>query len=215
MKIKKEKWKPAMEILFTYLAISKIIYWYNNVTAMGQGDILGAIQGFMIRFVYNDLVIIIGVVFFYFLYKLLVFKKSRERTVLKSIIEGIIFYAVGFVVIAVVSIVYSVMLAGIEGVLSEFNWSEFNWNGLWVSAGNAVPAYIVVCVVLVIKEYSKKKGKEIAECETDAQINDKKISMLESLLKDGVLTQEEFDDKKEKVLGISIISAPTNKTDSD
>ena len=196
MSVKREKWKPVMEILFTYLAISKILYWYNNVTAMGQGDVLGAIEGFLMRFVYNDLILIIGVIFFYFLDKLIVLKKSRERTVLKGIIENIVFYAVGYVVLMVISTVYSVVLAIAAGTFGEFSWS-----GFIVFVGSTLPAYLVVCVALAIKEYSKKKGKEIAECETDAESKDKKLSMLESLLRDGVLTQEEFDGKKEIVLG--------------
>ena len=195
MSTKKEKWKPVMEILFTYLAISKILYWYNNVTAMGQGDILGAMEGFLIRFLHNDLILIIGVIFFYFLDKLIVLKKSRERTVLKSIIENIVFYVVGYCVLMVISTVYSVVLAIVAGTFGEFSWS-----GFMVFIGYTLPAYAVVCVVLFIKEYSKKKGKEIAESETDSQNKDKKLSMLESLLKDGILTQEEFDGKKEKVL---------------
>jgi len=197
MSIKKEKWKPIMEMLFTYLAISKIIYWYNNITAMGQSGILGAMEGFLIRFVYNDLFLVIGVVFFYFLNRLFILKKSRERTVLQSIIENIVFYVVGYVVLIIISTSYSVILAIIEGVLSEFSWS-----GFMVYIGYTFPAYIVVCVVLIIKEYSKKKGKEIAECETGAQIKDKKLSMLKILLNDGVFTQEEFDQKKKKILNM-------------
>jgi len=194
---KREKWKPIMEILFTYLAISKILYWYNNVTAMGQGDILGAVEGFLIRFVYNDLILIIGVIFFYFLDKFIVLKKSRERTVFMGIIENIIFYVVGYGVLMVISTAYSVILAIIEGTFGQFSWS-----GFMVYIGYTLPAYLVVIAVFNIKDYFKKKGKEIAEGETDSQIKDKKLSMLESLLKDGILTQEEFDEKREKVLSI-------------
>jgi len=185
-----------MEMLFTYLAISKILYWYNNITAMGQGDILGTIEGFLLRFVYTDLGLILGVVFFYFFDKLIALGKPREQTIFKNIIDNMLFYVVGYVALMAISTAYSAGLAVIEGTIDRFSWS-----GLLSFVGSTIPAYIVVCVVLSIKEYSKRKGKEIAECETAAQSKERKLTMLESLLSDGILSREEYEAKKGLVTG--------------
>ena len=57
--------------------------------------------------------------------------------------------------------------------------------------------YLLIIVILNIKQYLKDKENKIAENTPVTYSNDEKLSMLEVLLTDGILSQEEFDRKKE------------------
>ncbi|HAP15401.1 MAG TPA: hypothetical protein DCR07_04760, partial [Lactococcus sp.] len=66
MKKIKKKQLPITKILFTYLAISKIMYWYETVTTMNGLDLSSTAQKFLERFISRDLLLIIGVILFYY-----------------------------------------------------------------------------------------------------------------------------------------------------
>jgi len=184
---KKGKLSPVKEILFTYLAISKIIYWFNTITAMDHSNLAGVGEAVLMRLLGHDIMIVLGVVAFFFLDKFIEFKKSKQN----KILDNIIYYAAGYVVLLGVSQAYM-------WVLSWF--FEFTPTGSWVvSIAYTFAMYLVVVIAFNIKYHFKAKEKsEYLSVKT----TDDKIAVLKNLLDEGVLTQEEFDGKKEKLLGM-------------
>lgn len=194
MGVKKGKWAAVKEILFTYLALSKIMYWMETVTVMNPVNLADAAQGVMMRFLGRDLMLIIGVTAFFFLDKVIALKKSKYS----SILEHVIFYAVGYVVLMSITFVYMLGL-NLVFLAQEFSLGVFarEFTGFLPSS---VPIYIVVVIALNVKLYFKAKGKQtLAQAALPNQSTEDKLTMLKALLDDGVLTQEEFDSKKEKL----------------
>ena len=186
MRMKKRNWSAIKEMLFTYLAITKIIYWMNTITAIDQGGLGSVGDAVLMRLLYQDAILIVSVVFFYFLDQRIQLKQSKYSKVL----EYIVFYAIGFVVLM--------------GILLIYNWIVFGpipIDAVGAFIGNYVLGYLAIIIVLNIKQYFKAKGKP--KTAQPAQSTDDKLVMLKTLLDDGVLTQEEFDRKKEKLLSMA------------
>ena len=183
MDAKKRNWSSIKEMLFTYLAITKIMYWLNTITAMEQGDLGSAGEAVLMRLMNQDIILIVSVIFFYFLDKRVQLKKSKYSKVL----EYIVFYVIGFVALMGIMFIYSWIMSWFFGPIQIDSWG-----GL---IGGYVLGYLVIVVVLNIKYYFKIKTKP--EYVPPVQSNDDKLAMLKVLLDGGVLTQEEFDSKKE------------------
>lgn len=188
MRMKKERFLPIKEMLFSYLAISKILYWSNTIAAIDQRDLGGVGDAVLTRLLDRDLMLISIVILFYFLEKL-IFKKYRDSGILKHIV----LYAAGFV--------------GMIGLFYFYTWivSWFvvvEFPNLGAMLGNSIVWYVVIIIALNVKQYFKSKG-EGTSASAPPQGTDNKLAMLKSLLDDGILTQEEFDCKKEKILGMS------------
>jgi len=185
MSVKKRNWSPIKEMLFTYLAITKILSWFTTVTTMDQSGLGSMGEAVLMRLLYQDVILIVSVIFFYFLDKRIQLKQSKYSTVL----EYVVFYVIGFV--------------ALMGFLLLYNWIVFgpvqvdSWA---VLVGNYALFYLAIIVVLHIKIYFKAKAKP--EYVQPAQSADDKLAMLNILLNDGVLSQEEFDHKKEKLLNM-------------
>ena len=178
----KKSWSPIKEMLFTYLAISKIIYWINTVSAMNQSDIGGLGEAVLTRLLYQDVILIVSVIFFYFLDKRIQLRRSKYSKVL----EHVVFYVIGFVALLGFLLVYNRI---VFGPLQVDSWATL--------IGSYVLFYLAIIVALNIKLYFKAKAKP--ECVPPVQSTDDQRTMLKVLLDDGVLTQEEFD-HKEKLL---------------
>jgi len=148
--MKNKKWSPVKEILFSYLAINKIMYWFNTITAMNQSDLEGIGEAILMRFLSQDLLIILSVVIFFFLDKLIHFKKSKYSNVL----EHVIFYAAGYVILAIIAFVY-ILVVGLFFPIHIYSWSAL--------VGYGTAGYIVVVIVFNIKYYLKSKEKETSE----------------------------------------------------
>jgi len=142
--MKKRHWTIAWEILFTYLAISKVLYWFELVSVAGDFTVDIVLSVLLPRFVFRDLPLIAIVFIFYFMI-LVGWLDSGERL-----------------------------------------WGE---EFLYMSS-----AYLLVVIVMVVKQFSAKKKKVVSKSAED------KVEMLEILLYDGVLTQEEFEIKKLRIL---------------
>ena len=97
------------------------------------------------------------------------------------------FYAIGFVALMGIMFIYGWIMSWFFGPIQIDSWG-----GL---IGGYILGYLVIAVVLNIKYYFKSKVKP--EYALTAQSTDDKLAMLKILLDDGVLTQEEFDGKKE------------------
>jgi len=187
MSEKKRKWSPVKEMLFTYLAVTKILYWFNTITALNQSDLGYVGRSVLTRLLSQDILIITGVVFFFYLDKLAFFKKSKYN----KIIENIVFYALGYVVIMGVGFLYFWIMSRFLETTQTYQW------GFTLAYGTV--GYVVVCIVFSIKEYSKSKDKELSGNTASVHGAEDKAAMLKALLDDGVLTQEEYDRKMELI----------------
>ena len=193
MNTKKEKWLPIMEILFTYLAINKIVYWINTITAMNRSDLENVGEAVLMRLLYQDLILIIGVVAFFIIYRLLEMKKSKYS----SVFAYVMLYVVGFIAITVIAFIYNLIM---NLIFSAQDFSLGAFTRVFISFMPSLTIYyIIVAVVLEIKHYFKTKGKKATEKVMPIQSTEDKIAMLKVLLDDDILTQEEFDCKKEKL----------------
>jgi len=177
---KKRNWSPIKEMLFSYLAVAKILYYFNTIMEVENRG-LGSIVETVLRRLNQDAVLIIGVVLFYYLDKFIKIKKSKYSTVL----EYVIFYAVGYVMLMGVAFAYFGIMILIFG--AEYVYVD-SWGAIF---GYSIVSYGVVAIALNIKEYFKGKAKPPVHSTGD------KLAMLESLHNAGILTPEELASKKE------------------
>ena len=180
--IKKENWSLIKEMLFTYLALSKIISWTNTINNVNQNGLGSVREAVLMRIINQDLILIATVIFFFFLDKSIQLKKSKYSNILKDIV----LYIIGFVGLIVMILIYNWLLSNPIPIAS--------W-GIFIT--NFAPSYVVIIVVFEIKSHFKGKAKR--ENASSMGNTDDKLSMLKDLLNDGVLTQEEFDQKKDLV----------------
>ena len=194
MSTKKSSWSAVKEMVFTYLAINKVLYWMGFVASMESGDMGGVGQAVIARILQQDAPLILGVVAFYFLEKAITTKRSKYS----KIMENVMFYTIGFVILMGIYIVYLWILSLFTPLtLSPESFGAESWIAV---IGSALLMYLIASVVLNIKQHFKDKGKpayDPAPNDTD------RLAMLNVLLEDGILTQEEFDVKKEKLLAIA------------
>jgi len=183
----KVKWPPFKEILFTYLTITKILYWTNTITAINQSDVGSMAEDVWMRLLNQDIMLIVGVIFFFYLDKRISLKKSKYS----NVVEYAIFYGVGYIVLFGIVATYL-------WILSWFLTVEIYSVGELIAYSTM--GYIIVAVSLEIKQFFKKKAT--SKYVTPIQNTDDKLAMLTTLLQDDILTQKEFDDKKEKLLSI-------------
>ena len=151
---KKGSWSKFKEILFTYLAINKIMYWFNTITALNQSDIEGVGQAVFMRVLNQDLIVILGVIAFFFFNELLESKKSTHS----NFTGYLIFYVVGYVGLLGIAFCYFLILNLIFPV-QEFSFAGYVREFIFALPSISI-GYLVVAVVLEVKLYFKKKGKE-------------------------------------------------------
>jgi len=147
MGTKKRALIPIKEILFTYLAISKVMYWYDTVIVMSQNDLISVGEAVLHRLLNRDLLIIVCVILFFFLERFIQHKKTKNI----KIFGNIVLYAINYVVLVVVLLIYFLLL----NLFLEA--SQIAW-GFLISY--TLVGYIVVAVVLNVKDYLKKKADQ-------------------------------------------------------
>lgn len=143
-----------MEILFTYLAISKIIYWMNTITTMRPSS-LPDVGVVFLHFLDQNLLLIIGVVAFYFLNRLIESKKSKSDS---KIWEFVVFYAIGFVVLMAISFLYFFVMLFFISPIEGLSVGVFVRQFIGATPDITL-SYFIIIVILEIKLYFKKKGK--------------------------------------------------------
>jgi len=179
---KKKRYLPLKEILFSYLALSKIFYWFSIIAEAEQRDFLGMARAFWTRFVERDVMLVAAVILFFALEKFIM-KKSKGSNVFKQFLM----YAIGYV--GMLGLMYLYML-----VLSLF--FEIVFTPLIDLVAESIVGYILIAIALNIKIYFKSKEKETYKAaQADLGTSDD-LAMLESLFEKGILTQEEFDSKR-------------------
>ena len=188
----KNKKSTAWGIVFSYLLVTKIIYWHNAIiNAHHFGGLMVVVDTLLIRLLTQDLLIILILLFTFNIEKIVPLKYSKGS----KILHQIIIHSIEYVVFVVVHIAYYLALFSIFGVdTSYIDWG----NGLIQITG----LFLVVVVVTEIKTWFKKKEKTEY---TRALSTDEKLAMFKILLDNDALTQEEYDRKKEGLLVTEVI----------
>jgi len=181
------KKKPAFtfkELLFAYLAISKLMYWMNNIAAIQHEGLQGIGLMILNRLLIQDIMTIWILVAMALLTNYI----DTHPAVTRGFVKSILLYSIGYVVYVGSIVIYTL-------VLNQILASQV---GSWVEhiLGFSI-FYVIACVVLSIKDRLKKKEAEMyipAE-----KINEDSLALLSTLYKRGVLTQEEYLGKKSEV----------------
>ena len=187
MSTKKGKQSAIWRMLFTFFAISKTIYYFGIITAaFNQGGLRAMGTVMFNRLLTQDILIILIILLTFNTEKLVTSKISKYNKNANQVIVHIIDYVLYMGVLAVY---FGAMM--FFGIFQSFNWREFL---IYSSA-----VYLVIVIVVEIKKYLKKK--EMTEYVPALSI-DEKLAMLKNLLDNNVLTQEEYECKKVKLLGV-------------
>ena len=190
--MKKEKTFPIKEMVVAYLAISKAMYWFN-IIAMAEG-LDGVGSAVLERLINQDIVIILFVIFIYaFEYIFVIKQKKWSGNLAQGILIG-----VGYVIFIVILFIYVLVL---NLTLQEtFNLRSF-FQGFF--GGDLLTfsiSYFTIAGYIFVKESFKKK--EAYSYALDIQSKDIRLETLKALLDDGVLSQEEFDIQKVKLIEV-------------
>ena len=182
---KKGKWLPIKEILIVYLAVSKALYWVETMGGIGQSDFGDMASALFMRLLERDLLLLVSVILFYCLDGLTE-RKLRGGGLWKYVV----LYVVGFV--GLIGLFYSYIW-----IISWFFVVEIP--NLMTAAGDIIPGYLVAIIAINVKQYFKDREKKSTKEQLRVETFEDKLGMLEVLLRDGILSQEEFEQKSEQV----------------
>jgi len=157
---KVKKWSTLKEMLFLYLAITKLLYWFNTIMEMAFG---GGIADNIFELVVNrlwtqDLFILFSILIFYFMDKLKV--------------QQLLQYAIAYV--AFVGVIFAQIWVGdtffepehMAGTLGGLIW-EIGYLGFFIFF---TVGFLFMAIALNVKEYFKIKGKESGAQATDTEM---------------------------------------------
>jgi len=188
MTVKKEKQSAILGMLFTYLAVSKAIYYYTLATnALVQGGFQLVVDVVLERLLAQDILIILIILLTLQTEKLVTTQFLKYNKTVNQTIVHIIDY---LLYIGVLAIYFGAMDFAFGFFPNMFRVEVF----IYFSA-----LYLVIITVIEIKKYFKKK-----EMTGHAPVlsADEKLAMLKTLLDNSVLTQEEYDRKKGELLDL-------------
>ena len=184
MSVKQAKWPVLKKMLFAYLAISKILYWINNVMRVAQNDFESVGRFVITRLLTLDIFIIACVVLAYFI----------DKHVKNTIIQIVIAYAAFLGLIFIQGLVIIHFFSAGEAVFQIIFGLEF--------FVNFTITFFVVGIVMTIKDHMKKVENDTYKPNPSLFSAADEIAKLKILLDDEVITQEEFDFKKKELLGM-------------
>lgn len=179
--MKNTRTKAFKEMLFTYLAISKAIYWIDLVTGAqidGADGFVAMVTPLFHRLVERDALLIAFIIVTYLIEQKLLLKFGKS-----NIQKHLVVHAAGFAVLMALYYAYVFILSLFAQVYIP-QFIDFTLNMLVV--------YAVIAVFLEVKTWFKSKQYEKDNL---ASKNDK-LSALKTLHDSGVLTSEEFESKK-------------------
>ncbi|MCL2420464.1 MAG: SHOCT domain-containing protein [Defluviitaleaceae bacterium] len=186
MNAKKRKQTVIWQMLFSYLVVSKVLYYSDFITtALGRDGLRGMGEALLNRLLIQDVLIILIILLTFNTERLVALKITQFNKSVNQIIVHIIDYAIYM------------------GVLAIYFWGMlffgFSQNFSWlVALIYSSIVYLLIVAAVETKKYFKKK--EMTE-QTLILSADEKLAMLKILLDNNVLTQEEYDCKKKKLLG--------------
>jgi hypothetical protein len=164
------------ELLFSYLAITKVFYWANTLGAMeGWGEFGSVIVN---RLIGQD---IMAIVILIAMFTLDDYITRRDGKTLAATIK---LYAVGLVIFLALILAYHLLL-GLFITVNINDWPRFFLEWTMV--------YAICTTALTLKE--KLKKKEAEQYIPDANTDEGKIALLETLCNAGVLTRDECNEK--------------------
>ena len=185
MNVKKGKKSEIWAMLFAYLTISKAFYWANIIGGtLNQGSLRDLGEVVLLRFLNQDMLIILGIVLVTFMEKFVQSKMSKYKKVWRQIIEHVIIY----LLMSGAAIAYLWVMALISGTPLNINLGESLFFGGIM--------YLAIGAIFEAKRLLKKKEMTTY---ASALSMDEKLSMLKTLHDSGVFTQEEYERKKGEI----------------
>jgi len=163
--MKKKKWSTIKEMLFLYLATSKIFYWFNTImqTTLDGFD-ANIVQLVLIRFFEQDMLIILAILSFF------VIDKFKLKIAVQYFILYVFLLAVAFLQIWIVERFFGpvqLIDAGMGGFLVGIGYVGFF---VYFTLG-----FVAIAIALSVKEhFNKIKAKEITK--TYAENSEETIS---------------------------------------
>ena len=189
MSVKKGKKSKIIKMLFSYLAISKILYWYSTIVhVINHGDLSGMGDVVLNRLLNHDIIIILGVFLIFFMEEFLEVHFKTEK--LGKVLEQILLHLIAYVIFMGAYLLYALVVNLAWGTLQNVAWGR----GLFYSS----LGYIVTVTVLDVKKYFKTKA--MTRHTPPALDAEDTLAALKTLLDSDLLTQEEYDRKKERLL---------------
>ncbi|MCL2562577.1 MAG: hypothetical protein FWE08_00880 [Oscillospiraceae bacterium] len=159
--MKKKKWSTVKEMLFLYLATTKILYWFNTVmqTTFGGFD-NSVLQVVLSRFFTQDLLIIFAILFFF------VIERFKLKTITNYALAYIAILSVVFIQMWITSRFFGPVLLeeGVAGFLAGVGYLGFF---IYFTLG-----FFAIAIALNVKEYFKMKSKEPPETNAEDTMND-------------------------------------------
>jgi len=182
MSTKKEKLSAIWKVLFSYLVVSKVLYYFDIVTpALIQGGLWSVGAAVLTRFLAQDILIILILLLTFNTEKFVTLKISKYSKTVNIMIVHIIDYV----------LYMGVLVIYFGGMMFFGFFQNMSWHIILIQISIL---YIAIVAAIEIKKYLKKK--EMAGYNPILS-NDEKLDMLKALLYNNVLTQAEYDHKKE------------------
>lgn len=134
--MKNRNWTFVKTVLITYLVIAKMLFWIDTASGMMQGDMSGAWNAILMRFIGWDFPLLLAVIGFVAIHKL----KGRlwVKLALGYLATNAILFLYIFIMVAI----------GMISVMSYFNLFIYY-----------TVSYIIINSVLILKDYLKQKGQ--------------------------------------------------------
>jgi len=174
--------KTFKQLFFTYLLVSKVMYWIDNFASVESWRAFGGF--FAERMLNQDIMVILVILAMFVLEKYLYPENGEENEYLYNLkLMGI-----GLFVFLALIVGYQLLMGFIFNVRIE------NWRSLLTEL---TMIYIIIAFAVYVKEQMKKKEVETyLPC-----VNDPKTqrSMLYSLHEAGLLTEAELTNKIEQI----------------
>jgi len=151
----KTKTKALMSMLFTYLAVSKILYYLSFITTTDVGNIGEMFMPLWERLISQDFLIIIFVVLSYFIEQ-----KLLQRFAKRNVLKHVAVHVVGYITLVALYYSYAFILGLFLPVTLGMPFGEM--------LVNIFIAYLSVAVFLEVKTWFKSKQYEKTK-PTDAE----------------------------------------------
>lgn len=147
----KKKKKSAFtfkELLFAYLAISKLMYWVNNISSIGNEG-FPAIANMVINRLLGQDIMVIWILIAMFLLEHYI---RTHPAVKGGILTTILVYGIGYLIYVTSIILYTLFMIFVtDTVINDWFMYIVNFSVF----------YIIACVFLHIKDRLKKKEAEM------------------------------------------------------
>ena len=181
--MEKKTW-PIKELVIAYLAISKVINWSDKISDLNQGGWEEIGIAILNRLLEQDIMIILLIL------AMLVLDRKIEKAHSKksSVVKMLKLHCFGALVVVAVLFTYFSSLNWIFAG-GNFNFAEYS-RGFIRYIPFTLGIYVASIIIIEVKQYIKMKSSSSLEG---------KLESLDILLKDKVLSQEEYDCAKKRL----------------